>query len=172
MEFIVTLFAAFILVFGFVKPVVADSRYIGSGSMAPTLKVGHGPLQKDRVLVNKLAYEFGEQERGDIVLFESVEGGEDDLIKRVIAVEGDAVELRRGILYLNGGRQEEPYLKRKPKDRRSFGPETVPEGHVFMMGDNRTRSYDSRFFRPAPEEKLIGEATLLYWPVGRAGRIQ
>ncbi|MGI8911426.1 MAG: signal peptidase I [Rubrobacteraceae bacterium] len=171
MDYIIVLFVAFILVFGFVKPVVADSRYIGSGSMVPTLKVGHGTLQKDRVLVNKLAYEFGEPERGDIALFENVEGDGDDLIKRVIAVEGDTVELRRGTLYLNGEQQEEPYLKRKPKERRSFGPETVPEGHVFVMGDNRTRSHDSRFFGPVPEEKFIGEAVLRYWPVGRAGRI-
>lgn len=165
------LLVAFILVFGFVKPVVADSRYVGSGSMVPTLKVGHGTLQEDRVLINKLAYEFGEPERGDISLFESVEGDGNDLIKRVIAVDGDTVELRRGALYLNGGRQEEPYLKRKPKERRSFGPETVPEGHVFVMGDNRVRSYDSRYFGPVPEEKFIGEAILLYWPVGRAGLI-
>ncbi len=72
--------------FGFAKPVVADSRYIGSGSMAPTLKAGHGTLQKARVLVNKLASEFGEPE-----------GGENDLIKRLIGVEDDTVELRRGI---------------------------------------------------------------------------
>ncbi|MBA3424984.1 MAG: signal peptidase I [Rubrobacter sp.] len=157
--------------FGFVKPVVADSRYVGSGSMIPTLKVGHGTLQQDRVLVNKLAYDFGEPERGDIALFESVEGGEDDLIKRVIAVEGDIVEIRHGILYLNGRRQEEPYLKRRPEDHRSFGPGTVPENHIFVMGDNRAISHDSRFFGPVPEEKLIGEAVLRYWPVDRVGRI-
>lgn len=171
LDLLLTLLIAFALVFGFVKPVVADSRYVGSGSMIPTLKVGHGTLQKDRVLVNKLAYDFGEPERGDIALFESVEGGEDDLIKRVVAVEGDTVEIRRGTLYLNGERQSEPYLKHRPKDRRSFGPKTVPRDHVFVMGDNRAVSHDSRFFGSVPEEKLIGEAILRYWPVGRTGLI-
>jgi signal peptidase I len=169
LDLLLTLLVAFVLVFGFVKPVVADSRYVGSGSMIPTLKVGPGILQKDRVLINKLAYDFGEPRRGDIALFESVEGGEDDLIKRVIAVEGDTVQIRHGILYVNGKRRAEPYLKRRPKDLRSFGPETVPEGHIFVMGDNRALSYDSRYFGPVPEDNLIGEAVLRYWPVNRVG---
>lgn len=171
LDLLLTLFIAFVLVFGFVKPVVADSRYVGSGSMIPTLKVGHGTLQKDRVLINKLAYDFGEPRRGDIALFENVEGGGDDLIKRVIAVEGDTVEIRHGTLYVNGKRRAEPYLKRRPKDLRSFGPETVPEDHIFVMGDNRALSYDSRYFGPVPEDKLIGEAVLRYWPVDRVGLI-
>ena len=144
LDLLLTLLVTFVLVFGFVKPVVADSRYVGSGSMIPTLKVGHGTLQKDRVLINKLAYDFGEPRRGDIALFESVEGGEDDLIKRVIAVEEDTVQIRHGVLYVNGKRRAEPYL---------------------------TLSYDSRYFGPVPEEKLIGEAVLRYWPLDRVGLV-
>ena len=131
--------------------------------MIPTLKAGHGTLQKDRVFINKLAYDFGGPQRGDIVLFESLEGGEDDLIKRVIAVEGDTVEIRNGVLYLNGESQAEPYLKR-PKDYSSFGPETVPEDHVFVMGDNRPSPTIPANSDPFPRTGLSGRPSCTTGP--------
>src|SRR5919205_551867 len=99
LEFLVILLVSFALVFGFVKPFVAEAFYIPSQSMVPTLKVG------DRVLVNKFIYRFSEPERGDIVVFRSVEGDGEDLIKRVVGVPGDKVELRHGKVFLNGQRQ-------------------------------------------------------------------
>jgi signal peptidase I len=158
---------SFALVFGFVRPVVAESRYVGSGSMIPTLRV------YDRVLVNKLAYDFGNApERGDIVLFESVDGGPDPLIKRVVGLPGDEIEVRKDTLYINGKAQNEPYTNdRLLKFQGPYGPTKVPRDHYFMMGDNRGNSADSRVFGPVPEENLIGEAFLRFWPLDRMGTL-
>jgi signal peptidase I len=168
LELPVILLISFVLVFGLVRPVVASPFYVGSESMVPTLEVW------DRVLINKFVYRFAEPERGDIVLFESPDGSEEPLIKRVVGLPGEALELRKGVLFVDGEKVEEPYLERKPCARGmpktcSFGPKTVPQGHVFMMGDNRTNSLDSRFFGPVPEEDLIGESLFRFWPPGRVG---
>ncbi len=151
-----------------VRPVVAAPFHIPTESMVPTLMV------KDRLLVNKFVYRFTEPERGDIALFENQQGGGDPLIKRVIGLPGDELELRDGKVYVDGSPLEEPYLKRDtckpglPKTC-SFGPVTVPKDHYFMMGDNRTNSFDSRFFGPVPEDDVLGEALVRFWPPGRAG---
>src|ERR687897_464946 len=105
-EFLIILAVAFVLVFGFVRPFVLEAFRIPSESMVPTLLVG------DRVFVNKFIYRFTEPERGDVVVFESVNGGEEDLIKRVVAVAGDSVAVRNGTLLVNGEAREEPYLNR------------------------------------------------------------
>src|ERR687893_2140528 len=102
LEFPVILLISFALVFGFVRPVIAAPFYVGSESMVPTLEVW------DRVLINKLAYDLDEPERGDIVLFRSPEGGEDPLIKRVVGIPGDTIEVRHDKLYVNGDLQREP----------------------------------------------------------------
>jgi signal peptidase I len=162
-EFLVILLISFALVFGFVRPFVVEAFYIPSESMIPTLRVG------DRVLVNKFIYRFTEPERGDILVFESVEGGSEDLIKRVVAVPGDTIAVRRGKVVLNGERQSEPYVNKKYPDRSFSPPTTIPKGHVFMMGDNRANSRDSRFFGPVPKEKIEGEAFLRFWPPDRIG---
>ena len=133
--------------------------------MVPTLHVW------DQLLINKLAYDIEGPERGDIVLFRDPE---EDLIKRVVGVPGDEIAVRDGRLFLNDEPQKEPYvagetcIRYQPKTC-SFGPATVPKGHIFVMGDNRAHSYDSRFFGPVPEETLIGEALFRFWPPGRAG---
>ncbi len=165
-EFVVVLAIAFALVFGFVKPVVADSFYVDSGSMEPTLHGCKG-CNNDRVLVNKLAYGLSDVERGDIVLFDSPLVVGDVLIKRVVGLPGDTLEIRNGKLYLNGEPQKEPYLHPDARYSPPFGPVTVPEGHFFAMGDNRTGSTDSRSYGPVPEENLIGEAEVRFWPPGR-----
>src|SRR5215207_6628755 len=103
-EFLVILLVSFALVFGFVRPFVIEAFFIPSESMVPTLRVG------DRVLVNKFIYRFTEPERGDIIVFESVEGGDDDLIKRVVGVPGDEISVRGGKLAVNGEPQKERFL--------------------------------------------------------------
>ncbi len=161
LEFLVILLISFALVFGFVRPFIVEAFYIPSESMVPTLQVG------DRVLVNKFIYRFTDPKRGDIVVFKSVEGGSEDLIKRVVGVPGDEISVRRGKLFVNGEPQREPYVNKKWPDRSFFAPTTVPKGHVFVMGDNRANSRDSRFFGPVPEEKIEGEAFLRFWPPNR-----
>ena len=162
-ELFVTLLIAFVLVFGFVRPFIVAAYWVPTKSMVPTLEVG------DRVFVNKFIYRFTEPERGDIVVFEDVEGGEDYLIKRVVAVAGDRVRVSNGRLKVDGEIQEETYIKPQFPDGSIYGPEKVPEGYVFVMGDNRGNSADSRVFGLLPIENIEGEAFVRFWPPSRIG---
>jgi signal peptidase I len=163
LEFLIILLVSFVLVFGFVRPFVVEAFWIPSASMVPTLKYG------DRVLVNKFIYRFTEPERGDVIVFKSVEGDGQDLIKRVVGVPGDEIAVRGGKLFVNGEPQKEPYVNKKYPDRSFYAPTTVPKDHVFAMGDNRANSQDSRIFGPVPEENIEGEAFLRFWPPHRIG---
>ena len=164
LEFPVILLISFALVFGFVRPVIAAPFYVGSESMVPTLEVW------DRVLINKLAYDLDEPERGDIVLFRSPDGGEDPLIKRVVGLPGDKIAVRHDRLYVSGEPQREHYLNDDYRELQTpYGPREVPADHVFVMGDNRGNSQDSRVFGPLPKENIEGEAFLRFWPPGRIG---
>ncbi|HZY64462.1 MAG TPA: signal peptidase I [Rubrobacteraceae bacterium] len=187
LEFPIILIVAFALVFLFVRPYVVEAFYIPSESMTPTLEVG------DRVLVNKFIYRFTEPERGDIIVFKTPEGMDNsvdgnpiarligwfqgkrderqDLIKRVVGLPGDTITVRNGKLFVNGERQNEPYLNREIPDQSFFNEMTVPQGKVFVMGDNRTNSRDSRYIGPIPKENIEGEAFLRFWPPGRLGLI-
>jgi signal peptidase I len=157
----VALLAAF-LIRGF----VVQTFYIPSESMLPTLEVN------DRVLVNKLSYRFGDIERGDIIVFERPPNDPDttieDLIKRVVALPGDTVESRNNELYVNGERVDEPYLDAgTPTDNL---PRTqIDEGTVFVMGDNRTDSFDSRRLGAIDQDLIVGEAIVRIWPLSRMG---
>jgi signal peptidase I len=130
-------------------------------------------------MANKFIYRFSEPERGQIVVFRSVEDEDTLLIKRVVGIAGDKIQLRGGTLYVNGEPQDEPNVHTHPCHRHpchrhmprtcAFGPVTVPRGHIFVMGDNRAVSYDSRFFGTVPEDNVEGEAFWRYWPPGRIG---
>ncbi len=165
LEYLLILLVAFALVFGFVRPFVVEAFYIPSESMVPTLEVG------DRVFVNKFIYRFSEPQRGDVVVFDSVEGEDEELIKRVVGVAGDRIRLRiDGVLVVNGEPQEEPYLNNVGQPNRDvYDPERVPDGHVFVMGDNRGSSGDSRVFGPVPLENIEGEAFVIFWPPTHIG---
>lgn len=162
LELLLIAILAFGLVFGVVRPFIVEAFVIPSESMAPTLQVG------DRVLANKFVYDFSDPERGDVIVFESVEMEGQDLIKRVVGTPGDTVAVREGTLYVNGEPQQEEYLNQQgsglspPQDRI-----TIPEDTVFVMGDNRANSRDSRFFGPVPEENIEGEAFVIFWPPTR-----
>ncbi|MDP8972631.1 MAG: signal peptidase I [Actinomycetota bacterium] len=160
-EYGIILVVAFVVVFGILRPFVVKSFWIPSESMVPTLEVG------DRIFVNKFIYRFFEPERGDIVVFDSLET-DDELIKRVVAVPGDRVRVRNGKLRVNGDFPDEPYaVPMLFPDGSYFGPTKVPEGEVFVMGDNRPNSHDSRFFGPVPIENIEGEAFFRFWPPSR-----
>ena len=163
LEYLVILLVSFALVFGFVRPFVMEAFWIPSGSMIPTLEIG------DRVLVNKFIYRFTEPKRGDIIVFTSVDNPHEDLIKRVVGLPGDTIAVRHGHLILNGERQKDPYLNKNLPDRSFYAKTTVPKGNVFVMGDNRGNSADSRVFGPLPRKNIEGEAFLRFWPPHRIG---
>jgi signal peptidase I len=166
LKFVIILAVSLALVFGFVRPFIVASYWVPSESMVPTLEVG------DRIFVSKFIYRFTEPERGGIVVFKDVEGGEVDLIKRVVGVPGDEVEVRSGTLLVNGEPQNEPYLNREIPDDSFFGPSRLSEGEVFVMGDNRANSADSRVFGPLPVENIEGEAFMRFWPPTRIGALR
>lgn len=172
LEFLGILLVAFVLVFGFVRPFVVEAFVIPSASMEPTLH-GCTGCNNDRVLANKFIYRFTDPERGDVVIFD-VPFQQEPLIKRVVGLPGDRIEVRNGKLFVNGEPQKEPYIADRPcipgrLKTCSFGPVTVPKDHVFAMGDNRANSEDSRFIGAIPEQNIEGEAFLRFWPPGRIG---
>ena len=145
-----------------VKTFLIQAFYIPSESMFPTL------TEDDRVLVNKLSYRLHDVNRGDLVVFERPPGEPDsdvkDLIKRVVAVEGETVEQRDGVLHVDGEPLDEPYLQ-PGVESNDLTRVVVPEDHVFVMGDNRGSSRDSRFFGPIEEDLIVGRAFVKVWPL-------
>jgi signal peptidase I len=192
-EFVPLVLSALVLAI-LIKSFLIQAFFIPSGSMEPTLRPG------DRILVCRICKVFSDITYGDVVVFSDphpaphedrgLVGGfahwlgegigvarpeDDDFIKRVVALGGDTWEIRRGVLFVNGARVREPYLAPE-RDSRDFGPETVPDGMLFVLGDNRMHSGDSRFPPPGglgyvPEDKVIGEAFVIAWPLGRIGGI-
>ena len=140
--------------------------YIPSPSMVPTLQV------HDRVLVNKLSYKLHPIHRGDVVVFERPPGETDpkvkDLIKRVIGLPGDTLESIGGVVYVNGKPTTEPYIADQGATE-GLNKIKVPDGMVFVMGDNRGNSHDSRAFGPISENLIVGRAFVIVWPLGHLG---
>src|SRR5215213_8429487 len=163
LDLLLQLLVVLALVFGFIRPFVMEAFWIPSGSMIPTLEIG------DRVLVNKFIYRFTEPERGDIIVFRSVDNSKEDLIKRVVGLPGDKIAVRGGKLFVNGKPQKESYTNKKLPDRSFYAQTTVPKDHIFVMGDNRGNSADSRVFGGLPEKNIEGEAFLRFWPPDRIG---
>ena len=148
-----------------IKTFLLQAFYIPSLSMAPTLKIN------DRVLVNKVTYDLRDIRRGELIVFESPpdEGtATRDLIKRVIGLPGETIESRDGKIVIDGRVLDEPYLDAGVVT----GPVekiTVPPKHLWVMGDNRPNSRDSRFFGAIPESLIIGRAFVRVWPVTALG---
>jgi signal peptidase I len=138
-------------------------------------------FQPNRVLVNKLSYTFGDIGRGDVVVFDRVTSNgstvqHDDLIKRVVGLENEVVEIKKCIVYIDGTPLEETYLPDRDTDQtdlvsRCRQPEmeatTIPEGQIFVLGDNRPQSMDSRVFGPVDAKSVVGRAFLVIWPISR-----
>ncbi|MBW2062416.1 MAG: signal peptidase I [Deltaproteobacteria bacterium] len=175
-EYLEVIIAAIILAL-FIRTFTVQAFKIPSGSMEPTLKVG------DHIMVNKFIYgirlpvvhktiiPIKDPQRGDMIVFVFPLDPSKDFIKRVVAVAGDTVEVRDKKLYINGKQalDDHAYYGRlgagttmvSPRD--NFGPITVPEGAVFVMGDNRDHSYDSRFWGPVDLKAVKGKAFIIYW---------
>jgi signal peptidase I len=154
------------------RALVLQAFWIPSPSMETTL------LVRDRVLVNKVSYRLHDINRGDVVVFQRTDEEiarspelPHDVIKRVIALGGETIEIRENQVFIDGLLLQEPYLD-DGVFTSDFGPETVPEDHVFVMGDNRELSLDSRFETgPVAEDRVIGRAFFLFWPLGRLGAL-
>jgi signal peptidase I len=152
---------AAVLVLG-LRTFVAEPIGVPSGSMAPTLRPG------DSVVVNKVAYRFGDPRRRDVVVFRRPRSGE-LMLKRIVGVGGDRVGIEDGVLYVNGRAIREPFVDHRLVDSVYFGPVRVPSGAVFVMGDLRSNSIDSRAFGPVPRRGILGRVDLRIWPPGEAG---
>jgi len=162
-----------------VRTFLFGAYYIPSPSMEPTLSIG------DRIVVNKVSYRLHDVNRGDLVVFaptgmEATEGI-DDLIKRVIGLPGETVTVVDGRVFIDGGMLVEPYLAdpQSTNDLLSVpwcqeggvAKCTVPPDYVFVMGDNRGNSRDSRFFGPVPIDSIAGRAFVRFWPLGSLDRL-
>jgi signal peptidase I len=169
-------FGMAILLALFIRTFLVQAFKFPSGSMLPTLKIG------DHLLVNKLAYglripfvgkrvfQVFHPEHDDVIVFVYPEDKTKDFIKRVKAIPGDTIEIRDKTVFINGERIEDPNAWIEPGARSipnsirdNFGPFTVPEGQVFVMGDNRDHSHDSRFWGTVPIDDILGKAFILYW---------
>ena len=161
----------------FIRTFIVQAFKIPSGSMIPTLQIG------DHILVNKLAYgvrmpflehylvRYGSVQRGDVVVFIYPEDRSKDFIKRVIGLPGDTVEVRNKKIFINGKQIDDPHAYFAGYDPTvgavgsgdDYGPKVVPQNHIFVMGDNRDRSYDSRFWGFVDLDDVRGKAFLIYW---------
>jgi signal peptidase I len=165
-EFAITLAIAFVVAQG-VRAWVIQPYIVPSGSMLPTIQLD------DQVLANKFIYDFHGPQRGNIVVFDDPGGVLGTLIKRVIATGGQTVDLKDGKVVVGGTPLDEPYTHAQPSDPLPGSqvqfPVKIPKGYIWVMGDNRTQSQDSRWFGPIPVSTVHGQAFFIYWPVSRFG---
>jgi signal peptidase I len=175
-----------------IKTFLIQAFYIPSESMVPTLEVG------DRVFVNKFAYDIGDLGRGDVIVFENPNPGEvpdrgpvsgllhwlgegigfaqpenEDFIKRVIALPGETIEIRDNVVFIDGESLDEPYLTPEALSHNGeYPPTTIPEGSLFVMGDNRGNSADSRYgLGFVPVDRVVGKAFVVIWPPSSLGGV-
>jgi signal peptidase I len=157
-----------IVLFLIIKTFFLESRYVPTPSMVPTIQI------QDRFLLNKTAYWFKTPERYQIVIFKppAQAGAKDDFVKRIIGLPGETIKVHKGVVYINGKPLEEPYITPDRAPIMEFSSYIIPDDHVFMMGDNRNNSQDSRFWGPLPIENIKGEAWWRFWPVNRMGIVK
>lgn len=153
LDIVETIILAVVLFLG-INAVSARVRVDGT-SMMPTLENG------EFMLVSKMSYRFGDVERGDIIVFHFPMNPEEELVKRVIGLPGDHVSVQAGVVSVNGQLLNEPYIAAAPG---YSGEWDVLEGQLFVLGDNRNNSNDSKDWGLLPFEKVVGKAVLIYWP--------
>ena len=159
-DWIVSIAIAVVLAF-FIRYFIVELYLVDGPSMRPTLQ------SAERLVVNKFIYRFRPPERGEILVFRYPRDPSRDFIKRVIAVPGDTIEIRDGRVYVNAALLNEPYIL--SKTRGNYPLATVPDEHIFVMGDNRNNSEDSRFADVGfvPFDLIKGKAMLVFWPVSQ-----
>jgi signal peptidase I len=143
---------------------LAQATRVFGQSMEPNLHTDQ------RIVVEKLTYRFQLPQRGDVVVLKLSGNTSELLIKRVVALPGETVEVHGGRVWIDGQPLDEPYLTQPTMGE--MPPRTVPDGYLFVMGDNRGSSNDSRAFGPVPVEQIVGHAWLSYWPPGLIGFVQ
>ncbi|HBW36978.1 signal peptidase I [Desulfosporosinus sp. BICA1-9] len=158
-KWVLILLGVVLLTGGLLRWAVLQPYLIPSPSMEPGLIPG------DRIIVNRLSYRMWAPTRGDVIVFAFPKDLKRTFVKRVIAVEGETVELRDNKVFVNGTAIEEPYVK--PGDYPPYGPEIVPIDKVFVLGDNRRESEDSREWGLLPKNDLLGKAWFIYYPLQR-----
>ena len=151
--------ALFIIVFQY-RPILIEGT-----SMAPLL------CDQERIFINRFIYHFEPIERGDVVVFWYPLDRTKSFIKRIVALPGETVEIRRGMVYVNGDPLPEPYVPSQYEDVMDFGPMRMPRDSYFVMGDHRISSNDSRVFGPVASRFISGRAVFAYWPIDRFGSL-
>ena len=159
-DILVAAIAAVLIVVFVVQPVKVEGT-----SMAPRL------ADQERIFVSKLSYRFSNIERGDIVVFWYPRNPAKSFIKRVIGIPGETVEIKGGVVFVDGRRLEEPYLRPEYLDH-DYHTTKVPEDQFFVLGDRRNSSNDSRNWGCVPRRNIFGKAVFRYWPVSKAGMIE
>jgi signal peptidase I len=149
-------YATLIVTFGF------QVARVEGQSMAPTL------ADQDRLIVNKLAYRLGDPQVGDIVMLYYPLNPDKSFVKRIIAEEGDQVRIVAGRVYRNDVPINDDYVPPQYRSHDDWGPEVIPEGYYFVMGDHRNNSSDSRHWRFVPKKYIIGKVQLRWWPIPEA----
>lgn len=161
-----TIGLSLVLAFG-IRTAVAQSYFIPSGSMEPTLEID------DRLIVDKVSYHFTNPQRGDIVVFNppdaviKEENLHDPFIKRVIGLPGEKVEVKGGRVYINNLPLRENYIADKPNY--TWAPHIVPPNSYLVLGDNRNNSYDGHYWGFVDRNRIIGRAVVRFWPLNRVG---
>lgn len=170
-EWIKALLIAFVLAF-LIRYFLFGSYIVDGPSMKPNFHTG------ERLIVNKILYDMREPRRGEVVVFHATK--DKDFIKRVVALPGETVKVQGDEVLINGQPLDEPYLREVVEQAKQSGrtynivnaPElTIPEGHVFVMGDNRSDSTDSRMIGPVKLESIVGRAEIVFWPLADIQRI-
>jgi signal peptidase I len=156
---VAVLFCFFLITF------VAQAFRVQGTSMLPLLEDG------ERIIVNKFIYRFHPIERGDVVVFWYPKDPSVSFIKRVVGLSGDTVEIRNGVLYVNGQMVREGYLSPRFRDNDTHLPSEVKKGYYFVLGDHRNSSNDSRSWGEVPEKYIYGRAVFRFWPLSKLGPI-
>jgi signal peptidase I len=143
---------------------LAQATRVYGSSMEPNLHTDQ------RLVVEKVTYRLHGPSRGDVVVLRMPDRGPELLIKRVVGLPDEIVEIRNGTVYVDHQPLDEPYTVRSTGS--TYGPTLVPEGHVFVMGDNRGASNDSRVFGPVPMDRIVGRAWISYWPIEFLGLVK